>query len=250
MNKLLTLGLIGIILVNCRQSEDPAPVTNTTLPATTATQQNQYDDDAIQNYLENHYLNEQGKVTKVTDKTPETTPRLSQMNPIKLSSGVVYIVRPDAQPTNGQDIESSDNLTIMQNAYVMQAEASTTTSPTFGSNYIPFFNGVTISGNLTKDPSYFYVKKSILDANPTKPASYYEIEGLSEALRHFKAFNKADDEEYNLQGVILIPSRAAFGKDVHFPYLGGSETNLQDKTFMFNFQIYRAEPRPENEIRR
>lgn len=68
--------------------------------------------------------------------------------------------------------------------------------------------------------------------------SYFEIEGFQEAIKLFKSFTNDVTANYNLQGLIIVPSRAAFAKDPHYNYVGAS---LNDYSFFFNFQLYGSE---------
>lgn len=92
------------------------------------------------------------------------------------------------------------------------------------------------------DPAYFYVKNSILtsDTYKDKTRGYFEIEGLKEGLNYFKSYEIADSEDYNMQGVIIVPSRAAFARDDHFAY---SSYSFRNRSFVFSFQIYKADTR-------
>ncbi|MGZ5192746.1 MAG: hypothetical protein ACXWVV_02290, partial [Kaistella sp.] len=72
-----------------------------------------------------------------------------------------------------------------------------------------------------------------------KLRSYYEIEGFQEAIKKFQAYDIPDDSNYNLQGVIIVPSRAAFARDAHFNYTGLA---FRNRSFVFNFQIYKSTP--------
>ncbi|NPA07866.1 MAG: hypothetical protein GXO46_02605, partial [Chlorobi bacterium] len=102
-------------------------------------------------------------------------------------------------------------------------------------------NTINGSGSPLTDPMFYYVKKDV-KTNAGKERSYYEIEGLQEGLKYFKGYtNLSDGDAYNLQGVIIVPSRAAFGRDAHYNYTGYS---LKNNCFVFNFQIYKANPRP------
>jgi len=87
------------------------------------------------------------------------------------------------------------------------------------------------------------IAQSGLDA--AKKAKYYQIPGFREALQKFKSFkNLSSETSYNLQGVIIVPSRAAFARNPHYPYLN---TSYRNKSFVFNFQIYGREDRPSGE---
>ena len=95
---------------------------------------------------------------------------------------------------------------------------------------------------------YYYVKKSILSTVTTPDAAKSKIlsnSGFREALQKFKAFdNLTGETPYNLQGVIIVPSRAAFARNPHYPYLN---TSYRNKSFVFNFQIYGREDRPSDD---
>ncbi|MFP5303496.1 hypothetical protein R2R70_20170, partial [Cobetia sp. SIMBA_158] len=76
-------------------------------------------------------------------------------------------------------------------------------------------------------------------------SSYYEIAGFKEALQKFSGFKDLPSEApYNLQGVIIVPSKAAFARNAHYQYLGQTYRN---KSFVFNFQIYGSRERLESE---
>ena len=147
-------------------------------------------------------------------------------------------MRPSAQPNPGTTVGQYDLLRLMSNStsYI----ATNTDNKVVYSSPAIFKNTITGAGVPEVDPAYFYVKKSILD-NATvaqaKQRSYYEIEGFQEAIKKFQAYDIPDDSNYNLQGVIIVPSRAAFARDVHFNY---SSLAFRNRSFVFNFQIYKS----------
>lgn len=204
--------------------------------------QNSYDDQAIEKFLSNHYLDDLGNLTSFsdTDSTDDNYTSLKNMNPIRLSSGVIVIKRDNAQPNPGTDIGSTDIIHFMTKAkgylaYEMDGNVN------FYSTPYTLDDTLDGSGVPVIDPTYYYTPQSILDANPGKTRSYWEIEGLREGLQYFKAYNQSDSEPYNLQGVIIVPSRAAFARDDHYNY-GGN--NWRNRTIVFNFQVYKSVPRP------
>ena len=108
-----------------------------------------------------------------------------------------------------------------------------------------FINTIDNFGTPDKDPYYYYVKKSVLDkasSDIQKQRSYYEIEGFKEALKHFQAFDQEDSAPYNLQGVIIVPSRAAYARDLHYP-----NNIYRNRSFVFNFQVYKSKARTSAE---
>lgn len=208
--------------------------------------QNTLDDQAIVNFLSSNYFDAKGNIQSVKNLDAATlanTKKLSDLSPVTLPSGVVYVVRPDAQPNPGKAIGSTDVIRLMTNSQSFLA-VSSTNGGVF-SNNAPFMSSF-ITGALQIDPKYYYASPQyVADYNAKSnaaavTANYFMIEGLSEALTKFKSFDKADAEDYSMQGVILVPSRAAFARDTHYNYTGYT---LTDKTFVFNFQVYKSSAR-------
>lgn len=214
--------------------------------------QNSYDDQAIKKFMNDNYLDAQGniKAFSTTDTSDDNEKKLIDLPYQTLPSGTIYIMRDGAQPTaaEGKTIGNSDMLTLMirTNAYLA---GSTDGNVSFISS-LPISNTINGSALPLVDPLYYYVKKSIRVAATTGVAqqrSYYEVEGFREAIQKFKAFNDLPSEHpYNLQGVIIVPSRAAFARDPHYPY--NPQYSLRNYSMVFNFQVYGTKPRPADEI--
>ena len=238
MKKLFLYTLAGALLFSaCKKDDDD---TITYVEPEDINVQNSYDDQSIVKFMGDHYLDAQGniKAYSSTDSSDDNYPSLTTMNPVTLSSGVVYIVRNGAQPTPGNSIGANDviNLMVKSTSYI-----GYDTDGTVGFiSTLNFFNTVDGSGTPLKDPMFYYVKKAVMTASG-KDRSYYEIEGFKEGLQHFNAFDKTDDENYNLQGIILVPSRAAFARDEYYAYNGTS--SLRNRSFVFNFQVYKSRAR-------
>lgn len=208
---------------------------------------NSYDDQAIQKFMNDNYLDSQGniKAFSSTDTSDDNEKKLSELSPQKLSSGVIYIVRNGAQPTSGVTLETNPEATnatqirtMMRANYYLATNTDGNVAFTTSGVLANTING---SGSPLTDPMFYYVKKDV-KTNAGKERSYYEIEGLQEGLKYFKGYaNLSDGDAYNLQGVIIVPSRAAFARDAHYNYTGYS---LKNNCFVFNFQIYKANPRP------
>ena len=230
----LYLALASIAIVSCRKDDTPETIEEVSIET-----QNTYDDQAAQNFLETHYLDAKGNIQDFV-ATDTVNVKLADLNPVTLPSGVIYIVRPGAQPAAGTAIGQYDLLRLMSRSttYI----ATNTDNKVAYASPSTFRNTISGSGVPEVDPAYFYVKKSVRD-NATAPLakerSYYEIEGFQEAIKKFQAFNIPDDSNYNLQGVIIVPSRAAFARDAHFNYTGLAYRN---RSFVFNFQIYKSTP--------
>ncbi|MBK1895298.1 hypothetical protein [Chryseobacterium paridis] len=245
MKKIFLYILAGSLCFSaCKKDDDP----QTFVEPDDVAVRNTYDDQAIQKFLNDNYLDTQGniKAFSSTDTTDDNEKKLADLNPVKLPSGVIYIVRAGAQPTPpGTAIGTTDVLKMMVRASYYLATNTDGTVALTPSSVSPFLvNTINGGGSPISDPMWYYVKnKTLTDATTdvAKQRKYYEIEGFQEGLKYFKGFqNMADGDAYNLQGVILVPSRAAFGREAHYNYTGYS---LQNRTFVFNFQIYDTKTR-------
>ena len=203
---------------------------------------NSYDEQAIQKFMDNNYLDLQGNIKAFTaDAADDNEKKLSQLNPQTLPSGVIYIKRTGAQPedstppSTGVAIGDSTQIkTMMRANYYLATETDGNIS--LGNPGV-LLNTIDGSGSPVTDPTFYFVKKSVRTA-AGQNSSYYEIAGLKEGLKQFTGFeNLPDANPYNLQGVIIVPSKAAFARNANY-------YNLQNASFVFNFQIYKANLRP------
>lgn len=250
MKKIFLYILAGSLCFSaCKKDEDE--VVTYVEPENIATQ-NTYDDQSIQKFLNENYLDAKGNIRSFssTDSTDDNEIKLINLNPQTLPSGVIYIERSGAQPTSGTTIGATDITRIMMKANTFLAGNTDGQTKFITSTQFVNYSPLDGTGSPVVDPKFYYIDdegttKDPLIENATtdaaKQASYYEIEGFSEALQKFKAFNIADEENYNLQGVIIVPSRAAFARDAHYNYSGYS---FRNRTFIFNFQVYKTTPRP------
>lgn len=230
----LFLALASLAITSCRKDDEQIA------QEVSIETQNSYDNESAIKFLQTHAFDAKGNLKDYV-ATDTTQVKLADLNPVTLPSGVIYVVRPGAQPEPGTNIGGTDILRLMSTT-VTYVASNTDNIIGYTSPYV-FRNTISGSGIPEVDPAYFYVKQSVLD-NATgelaKQRSFYEIEGFREALTKFKAYNISDESNYNLQGVIIVPSRAAFARDAHFNYSGIS---FKDRSFVFNFQVYKTTPR-------
>ncbi|WP_250252857.1 hypothetical protein [Chryseobacterium sp. Marseille-Q3244] len=208
--------------------------------------QNTYDDQAIMKFMDENYLDAQGniKAFSATDTSDDNEKKLSQLGVEKLPSGTIYIMRNGAQPAPGEGkvIGTDDIIKIMGRADSYLAIDNNGTSVFSAKS--PLLNTIDDSTIPLVDPAYYYAKKSVR-VNNGRERDYFEIPGFREALQKFTAFKDLPNETpYNLQGVIIVPSRAAFARNAYYPYGG---YNYRNKSFVFNFQIYGTETRPTDD---
>lgn len=236
----LFLAISSLAITSCRKDDDTSSSTDSVSIET----QNSYDDASAEQFLKDNYFDAKGNIVAFDSSvtTDDNVTPLAKLNPIKLPSGVIYISR--YVPTNGKSIAKTDKIRWMVKAttYVGIKESDGTIK--FGSTQL-FRNTMTGTGTPEIDPAYFYVKKSVLDKyneslTTPKTRTFFEIEGLQEALEKFQSSEIPDSENYNLQGVIIVPSRAAFARDDHYPY---ATYSFRNRSFVFNFQVYKTETR-------
>ncbi|MDQ1095051.1 MULTISPECIES: hypothetical protein [Chryseobacterium] len=245
MKKIFLYILAGSLCFSACKKDDEA---ETFVEPEDVSVRNSYDEQAIQKFMDDNYLDTQGniKAFSSTDASDDNYKKLSELNPVKLPSGVIYIIRAGAQPTAGKTIGTDTMIrTMIRGNYYLATD--TDGNVAFNNSYSgTLINTIDGQGSPVTDPLFYYVKNIILEnatSDAAKQRSYYEIEGFQEGLKYFQSFdNKPDSDGYNLQGVIIVPSKAAFGRDLHYNYVG---TSLQNRCFVFNFQLYNAvTPRP------
>jgi len=217
--------------------------------------QKECDDIAIREYLKTHYFDERG-IVKVIQKGDTTKTKLSEIAETLDSSGVVYVLRPNAQPADGKEVTDGKILSMMLISSGARAVWGKDKKTVDLIGEFSFFNTIEKGGNVLEDPKWYYAKKKDIEneqkrinQNPnnkfTVTKDFFEIEGFKEAIKKFKSFNKSSEENYDLQGLIIVPSRAAFGKDPHFNY---NNLLMNDHIFFFNFQLYKSTNRtPDQE---
>lgn len=206
--------------------------------------QNNYDNEAIQKFLENNYMDSRGNVKAFssTDTADDNEIKLKDLNPQTTPSGAIYIIRTTGQPDPGNTIGNTDVMRIMMRAKAYLAGVSDGNVTFLTNANFSGYSTLDETGSSVSDPIFYYAKTSTKTASG-KPSSYYEMEGFQEAIRKFKAFNQSDAENYNLQGVIIVPSRAAYARDEHFSFGTQYTSPFRNTSFIFNLQVYKSTPR-------
>lgn len=230
--RFLYLVFASIALASCR--EDVVEI----VPEVEINLQDAYDDEAAQSYLQTHYLDAKGNVKDLL-ATDTINKKLADLipAPVTLPSGVIYIIKAGAQPDPGTAIGATDNINFFSRTITYVATKTDDKVNYSGASY--FRDNIGGSGIPDADPLYYHVKDDVLTASG-QARSYFEIEGLKEGLSKFRAFNLPDEADYNLQGLIIVPSRAAFARDAHYNF---NNVSYRNRSFIFNFQVYKSTPR-------
>jgi major membrane immunogen (membrane-anchored lipoprotein) len=232
MKKYLAFILItSLVLTSCKKEDSP-----TIAPPIDISEQNSNDDAAIQNFLQDNTFTDNGKVVALTEdeKKAGLKKPLTAYKPTKLPSGVVYLhyYEPIANPL----VNKTDALSLqyIANMYISRP----VNNKVILSNNLEFSSTIMGTGVARQDPYFYYTSPSKIPAGIT--ASYFEIEGLQEAMVNFRSCKLEPVDDYKLQGLIIVPSRAAYARDDHYK---NYNVNWNDRTLVFNFQIYKAEAR-------
>ena len=75
---------------------------------------------------------------------------------------------------------------------------------------------------------------------------HLELKNFIEGLKHFKTTNRSTNDLYNFQGVIILPSRLAYGRNkVYSSGVGISDqlSAYRDISYIFNFELPKIEKR-------
>lgn len=241
MKKILLYILLGTLSFTSCKREDDAETEEVVSIET----QNSYDDQAAQKFLKDNYFDPQGKVVafSATDPADDNYPSLFTYNPVTLPSGVVVVMKPNAQPNPGKTINDKDVMRLTSISYSYNAK-STTDGIIFSSQQ-NFINTIANSGTPEVDPVYFYTKTANLNG---KDRSFYEIEGFQEGIKHFKSCEIPDVDNYNMQGVIIVPSRVAYARDSNVFDVPVFNYKFDDRSFIFNVQVYKTDTRLATEF--
>ncbi|ROI04436.1 MULTISPECIES: hypothetical protein [unclassified Chryseobacterium] len=256
MKKIFLYILAGSLCFSaCKKSDDDV---NTYVEPEDINVQNNYDDQAIKKFMDENYLDVQGNIKSfsATDTTDDKEKKLSELPYETLPSGTIYLIRKDAQPDSlAQDIKPNDSIRLMVRANSYLATLSDGKGAFAAA--ATFINTINGNGVPILDPKFYYISNVTGKEDPliktattdaAKQQSYYMISGFNEALQKFKSYNNiSNSTPYNLQGVIIVPSRAAFARNPHYPYNYAGYTSpisLRNRSFVFNFQVYGRIKRP------
>lgn len=206
--------------------------------------QNTWDDEAILSYLEDHYFEpERGQIKRfdAEDSTDNEYPTLLAQG-TKLPSGV-WVIKKNDFVAEGRPVvnNAQDSILISYEAktFVADKEALAEGQKPYTNNFQTLFSTINGSGTAQWDPFFYFTHITPTMAESDVKIEHYVIEGFVEGLKHFQSTANDGVDAFNFQGAIIVPSRAAFGRDV--TYYGGSPSySFRNTSFIFNFELHKV----------
>ena len=237
----VTLLATAAFITGCKSDDDNKELS--------VEQRNSLDDQAIEEYLTQHYFNPvNGKIVKfdkIEGNEDDSYPRIIDFA-IKDPAGYYYAMRPGVE-ANGASVVKSDSSQILI-SYEAKTFQATTDTATYKNHYgliSPYDNTINVSdGSGKKDPSFYYYPLTEAQIEKGIKREHIEIGNFAEALKKFKATGTNGTDLYNFQGVIILPSRLAYGRNKMFN--GNSITDrhgFRETSFIFNFELHQVAPR-------
>ena len=231
----------GLFFGSCKNDDD-----NNEIPQE---DRNLVDDEAIVKYMEDHYFSpDRGLIKKydAEDESDDDYPNLKSQG-VKLNSGVWIIKRPGVTaegPSITNNTQDSIQISFDSKRFIANRDNADSDGDLYG-DVGGYFNTINSTGEAAWDPMFYYAKITEALADNDINLSHFVIEGFVEGLKEFKTTQTPGDGLYNFQGAIIVPSRAAFGRD--FVYSGNQLRNdvYRNNSFIFNFELHQFLPREE-----
>ncbi len=208
--------------------------------------QNDLDDKAIKEYLADHYFHPlNGKPTAFDDiegNDDDQYRRLEQ--DAKQIDGVWYVKNPDvAENAEGSVIKSNDESKILISYDLKTFKANTEAKKTYGA-LGTYGSSINLNdGSGVYDPSFYYVEIPAEQYKAGIRREHIEIKNLEKGLKQFKSTGTNHKDLYHFQGVVIIPSRLAFGREKAFTGTSLSDRYLRDISFILSFELHQVEDR-------
>jgi hypothetical protein len=236
----VTLLATATLFTSCKSDDDNKELS--------AEQQDSLDDQAIEEYLERHYFStDNGKIATfdtITGNEDDNYPSLKQLA-VKDPAGFYYAYRPGVT-AEGPSIVSSEasEILISYDVKTFQATNDEQYKYKYGSIY-DYANTINSGdGSATIDPSFYYYELTEAQIKNGIKREHVELKYFAEALKKFKSTLRSGRDQYNFQGIIILPSRLAYGRNKM--YTGSAVTtrhSYRNASFIFNFELDKVTPR-------
>ncbi|MFV0178557.1 hypothetical protein OBK28_03115 [Empedobacter falsenii] len=242
----VTLIACSAVLVGCNNDDDSGVDKETKIPVE---ERNALDDEAIQQYLEDFYFSPKtGKLTKfdtIKGNDDDAYPALKTLAK-QDNLGIWYAENPNHKGT-GETIISNDSTSIYISYEIGTFLATNST------DYKRKYGSVSTSGtpnsgdgSAIQDPTFYYFTPTEIETENGVKREHLELKNFVEGLKHFKTTERSVNDLYNFQGVIILPSRLAYGRNkVYSAGYGISENfgQYRDISYIFNFELPKIEKR-------
>jgi len=232
----ITMVALGLLFTACKNDDDVDE-----LPQQ---EQNKVDDDAIVEYLQDHYFSPDRGVIKQFSEDDEEDDEYAPLrdNATKLSSGVWIVKRPGVEaegPVADNNEEDSILISYVATYFKATYEDLAEGEKPYAAISGTFLSTIYSTGTPAWDPMFYYIRLTDSQIENGVPLSGYVIEGFTEGLKEFHSTGTNGSDLYNFQGAIIVPSRMAYGRD--FDYLSGSPSySYRDFSFVFNFELHQV----------
>ena len=237
----VTLLATTTLLVSCSSDDD----NNKEL---SVEQRNALDDEAIEQILEDYYFSPvNGKLVKFDTITGNEDDNYTPLKNIAIKdpAGYYYAKRPGVE-ANGPAIVSNDASKILisydQKYFVSTDDEAYNRKYGYIDNYSSSIN--LGDGSAISDPSFYYATISDALAENGVKREHVELSNFVDALKHFNSTETNGRDLYNFQGVIILPSRLAYGRNKM--YTGSAITTnhpYRNTSFIFSFELHKVTPR-------
>lgn len=192
-------------------------------------EQNKLDDQAIVNYLKNHYFDNHGRAKEIKKNNPDNHTVLYELAK-QVDNGYWYVKNPNIVGEYRAVKDNKKDSILLQ--YDMKIFKAHKHNDTVKYNNISTFSSTTnTSGYPIWDPAFYYTK-----IPKGTNLDYYTIEGFVDGIKHFKSTNREADQTpaVNFQGLIIIPSRLAYERRNNALKIG------YDQSIVVNFELYKV----------
>ena len=210
-------------------------------------QRNSLDDQAIEEYLEQHYFNPRnGKLVKFDTITGNDDDQYTKLKDIAIKdpAGYYYAMRPGVAADSATIVGNDESeILISYEAKYFQATNDSDYRYKYGS-ILDFSNSINVGdGSAMKDPTFYFYQLSDAQIENGVRREHVELPNFTQALKKFKSTGTNGRDLYNFQGVIILPSRLAYGRNKVYTGTNLSDRYYRDYSFIFNFELHKVTPR-------
>ncbi|MDO5509516.1 MAG: hypothetical protein Q4F57_02355 [Weeksellaceae bacterium] len=197
------LAAIMLTFTQCSKDDEPS-----LLPVE---EQNVIDDLAIGKYLQEHYFDSDGRVTRF-DESSEADDSETPLSQLAEQHGEFYVVKNPAVNAEGRAVVSNLQDSILIQYSLLGFRASRTNDTIRYGEPSTYYSTVHQSGYAQWDPTFYYVPRT----SSVRPEQY-EIPAIVEGLKHFNSTGRGplENPPVRFQGIIIAPSRAVFGRNTN-----------------------------------